>query len=100
MNGEDPKILPFSENPCPPGRFAADPAWDGERMHSTIFRNFAITAAMVIVSFMMIGLAFAVVSRNVFVTETRDSVMNSSQEVSRMASAYAQAGILDSREAP
>ncbi len=67
-------------------------------MHSTIFRNFAITAAMVIVSFMMIGLAFAVVSRNVFVTETRDSVMSSSQEVSRMASAYAQAGDLRSLE--
>ena len=31
-------------------------------MHSTIFRSFASTAVMVIVSFLMIGLAFGVVS--------------------------------------
>ena len=67
-------------------------------MHSTIFRNFATTAVMVIVSFLMIGLAFGVVSRSVFVTETRESVMSSSREVSRMAAAYAQEGDLRSLE--
>ena len=67
-------------------------------MHSTIFRSFASTAVMVIVSFLMIGLAFGVVSRNVFVAETRESVQSSSQEVSRMAAAYAQEGDLRSLE--
>ena len=67
-------------------------------MHSTIFRNFIITAAMVIVSFILIGLAFGVVSRNVFISETRENVMSSSREVSRMAAAYAQAGDLRSLE--
>ena len=67
-------------------------------MHSAIFRSFVSTAAMVIVSFVLIGLAFGVASRNVFISETREEVMSSSQEVSRMAAAYAQEGDIRSLE--
>ena len=67
-------------------------------MHSTYVRNFASTALMVIVSFLIIGVAFGFISRNVFITETRDGVLTSSQEISRMASAYAQEGDLRALE--
>ncbi len=67
-------------------------------MHSTYFRNFAVTAVMVMVSFLLIGVAFGVVSRNVFLSETRENVQNSSQTISRMAQAVAEEGDLRSLE--
>ena len=35
-------------------------------MHSTYVRNFANTAVLVITSFIIVGVAFGVISRNVF----------------------------------
>ncbi|MBQ7736972.1 MAG: HAMP domain-containing histidine kinase [Oscillospiraceae bacterium] len=67
-------------------------------MHSTYVRNFLNTATMVIVSFMLIGVTFGLVSRNVFLTETRDQVQTSSREVSRAAAAYARENDLGSLE--
>ena len=67
-------------------------------MHSTYFRNFAATAAMVMVSFLLIGLAFGVVSRSVFLSETRENVRSSSENISRMAQAVAESGDLRSLE--
>ncbi len=67
-------------------------------MHSSYFRTFITTAVLVIFSFLLIGLSFGVVSRNVFLSETQDRVMNSSEQVSRMAEAYAREGDLRSLE--
>ena len=67
-------------------------------MHSTYVRNFANTAIMIIVSFLIIGIAFGIVSRNVFLTETREQVNNSSREITSMATAYAREGEIRSPE--
>ena len=71
----------------------------GERMiHSSYLRNFLTTSLLVVVSFLLIGISFGLVSRNVFLTETRSQVENSSENVSRMAEAYARDGDLRSLE--
>ena len=57
-------------------------------MHSTYLRNFLSTAALVIVSFLMIGIAFGIVSRSVLVTDNRRSAEATSREIVRMAEAY------------
>ena len=54
-------------------------------MHRTYFRTFTTTAAMVLVSFLLIGAAFGFASRQVFVSEARESMMTNSREKSRMA---------------
>jgi len=67
-------------------------------MYSTYVRNFANTAIMIIVSFLIIGIAFGIVSRNVFLTETHERVNNSSREITAMATAYAREGEIRSPE--
>ena len=67
-------------------------------MHRTYFRTFTTTAAMVLVSFLLIGAAFGFASRQVFVSEARESMMTNSREISRMAVAYAAEGDLRSLE--
>ena len=58
-------------------------------MHSTYVRNFANTAIMVIVSFLIVGVAFALISRTLSLSDTRDRVMSSSRELTAIADAYA-----------
>ena len=53
---------------------------------------------MVLVSFLLIGAAFGFASRQVFVSEARESMMTNSREISRMAVAYAAEGDLRSLE--
>ncbi len=67
-------------------------------MHSTYIRNFVNTAAMVIASFLIIGVAFGFVTRNVFLSETRERVTRSSQELSAISTAYAREGDISSPE--
>ncbi len=67
-------------------------------MHSTYVRNFANTAIMIIVSFLIIGLAFSIVSRNVFLKDTHEQVNNSSREITAMATAYAREGQISAPE--
>ncbi len=67
-------------------------------MHSTYLRNFLSTAALVIVSFMMIGIAFGIVSRSVLVTDNRRSAEATSREIVRMAEAYDRTEDLGSSE--
>lgn len=59
-------------------------------MRSTYVRNFFSTAALMIVSFLMIGTAFGIVSRNVFVDEMQEQVLTSARETARTAAAYGQ----------
>ena len=67
-------------------------------MHSTYVRNFANTAAMVITSFLIVGVAFGIISRNVFLAETREQVAKSSRELTAMTTAYAREGEIRSPE--
>ena len=67
-------------------------------MHSTYVRNFANTAVMVITSFLIVGVAFGVISRNVFLAETREQVAKSSFELTAMTTAYAREGEIRSPE--
>ena len=67
-------------------------------MHSTYVRNFASTAVMILVSFLMIGVAFGFSSRRVFLSETAQQVRNSSHELSEIAVAYAEEGDLRAPE--
>ncbi len=67
-------------------------------MHSTYVRNFANTAVLVITSFIIVGVAFGVISRNVFLTETREQVVKSSRELTAMTTAYAREGEIRSPE--
>lgn len=67
-------------------------------MHRTYFRTFTTTAAMVLVSFLLIGSVFGYASRRVFVSEARESMLTNSREISRMAVAYAAEGDLRSLE--
>ncbi len=61
-------------------------------MHSTYVRNFTSTAVMILISFLMIGVAFGFASRRVFLAETSQQVEGSSRELSAIAIAYADAG--------
>ena len=67
-------------------------------MHSTYVRSFVNTAAMVITSFLIVGVAFGVISRNVFLAETREQAARTSRELAAMADAYAGEGQLRSPE--
>ena len=67
-------------------------------MHSTYVRNFANTSAMVITSFLIVGVAFGIISRNVFLAETREQVAKSSRELTAMTTAYAREGEIRSPE--
>ena len=69
-------------------------------MHRTYFRTFTTTAAMVLVSFLLIGAAFGFASRQVFVSEARESMMTNSREISRMAVVYAAEGKLAPADIP
>lgn len=67
-------------------------------MHSLYFKNFLATAAMVLTSFLLMGVVFSFMSRNVFVAEARENMIHNAQEVSLAASAYGQGGDLRSLE--
>ena len=67
-------------------------------MHSTYVRNFASTAVMILVSFLMIGVAFGFASRRVFLSETSQQVKASSRELSAIAEAYGDVGDLRAPE--
>ena len=67
-------------------------------MHSTYIRNFTTTAVMILVSFLIIGVAFGFASRRVFLSETAQQVENSSREISVIAEAYSGEGSLRAPE--
>ncbi len=67
-------------------------------MHSLYFKNFLATAAMVLTSFLLMGVVFSFMSRSVFVAEARENMIHNAEEVSRAATAYGQGGDLRSLE--
>jgi signal transduction histidine kinase len=63
-------------------------------MNSIYFKNFMATAAMVIVSFFILGSAFVFLGRSFIVTEKRDNISENASEVVRAATAFSQDGDL------
>ena len=65
-------------------------------MKSIYLRNFVAIATMVSVCFLIIALAFVGIGRSIVISEYRDDMVNSAQEVARTASAIAQTDSLTS----
>ena len=67
-------------------------------MHSSYIRNFISTAVLILVSFLLIGIAFGFASRRVFLSETAAQVNSSARELSVIAVAYSDGGDLRAPE--
>ena len=65
-------------------------------MKSIYLRNFAATAVMVSVCFLILAFSFVGIGRNYVISEYREDMLNSAREVSHMASAIVQHNTLDS----
>ncbi|HHU22714.1 MAG TPA: HAMP domain-containing histidine kinase [Clostridiales bacterium] len=63
-------------------------------MNSIYFKNFIVTAGMVLLSFLILGTAFVFLGRSFVVNEKRDSMYTNAEEVAKFASAYRQEGEL------
>jgi hypothetical protein len=58
-------------------------------MNSIYFKNFIITAGLVIISFLMLGVAFIFLGRTLMISEKRDSLASNASEVVKTAKASA-----------
>ena len=67
-------------------------------MHGLYFKNFLTTAAMIIISFLLMASVFTFTSRTVLVAEARENMLSNAEEVSRAAEAYTRNGNLLSFE--
>ena len=56
--------------------------------NSIYFKNFLIYAGMVIISFLIVGIAFVVLARSFIISERRDNLHTNAREVVRTASAF------------
>ena len=65
-------------------------------MKSIYLRNFAATAVMVSVCFLILAFSFVGIGRNYVISEYREDMLNSAREVSHMASAIVQHNTLGS----
>lgn len=67
-------------------------------MHSTYFKNFMVSAALAVLSFLLLGMAFTVLSRSFLMGERHDSMQVNANEVARSAVAFAENGDLGNWE--
>ncbi len=65
-------------------------------MKSIYLRNFVATATMVSICFLIIAFAFVGIGRSIVISDSRENMVNSAQEVARTASAIAQTDSLTS----
>lgn len=65
-------------------------------MNSIYFKNFMATATIVLVSFLMIGVAFVFIGSDFVITDARENLAANAQEVSRVASAVSEEAELES----
>ena len=61
---------------------------------SLYFRNFIITAVLVLVSFLIIGMVFVFLARGFVISEKKDSLRSVGTEVVHVASAFEREGEL------
>ena len=64
-------------------------------MRSFYFKNFILVAAIVMLSFIVLGASFVVAGRNYALRERQETMESNAMELSRLASAYAREGALD-----
>ena len=64
-------------------------------MRSFYFKNFILVAAIVMLSFIILGASFVLVGRNYTLNERQETLESNALELSRLASAYASEGALD-----
>ena len=64
-------------------------------MHSYFFKNFISAAAMLLVSFIILGAAFMGLGRTYMLAERKSNLESNVQEISVLATAYSQTGYLD-----
>ena len=64
-------------------------------MRSFYFKNFIPVAAIVMLSFIILGASFVLVGRNYTLRERQETLENNALELSRLASAYASEGALN-----
>lgn len=64
-------------------------------MRSYFFKNFMIVATMLMMCFLVLGAAFMGLGRSYMLSERKDSIETSVQEVERLAAAYSESGYLD-----
>ena len=65
-------------------------------MNSIYFKNFMATATIVLVSFMMIGIAFVFIGSHFVINDARENMAANAEEVSRIASAVSEESELES----
>ena len=65
-------------------------------MNSIYFKNFMATATIVLISFMMIGIAFVFIGSHFVINDARESMAANAEEVSRIASAVSEESELES----
>ena len=64
-------------------------------MRSFYFKNFILVAAIVMLSFIILGASFVLVGRNYTLRERQETLESNALELSRLASAYAREGALN-----
>ncbi|MEG1491375.1 MAG: HAMP domain-containing sensor histidine kinase [Oscillospiraceae bacterium] len=65
-------------------------------MKSIYFKNFVVTATLVIFSFFVLALSFVILGRSVAISEKRESISINATEVSKAAAAFSENGSLTS----
>ncbi|MEG0035192.1 MAG: hypothetical protein RR743_00885, partial [Oscillospiraceae bacterium] len=65
-------------------------------MKSIYFKNFVVTATLVIFSFFVLALSFVILGRSVAISEKRESISINATEVSKAAAAFSESGSLTS----
>ena len=65
-------------------------------MNSIYFKNFMATATIVLVSFLMIGIAFVFIGSHFVINDARENMAANAEEVSRIASAVSEEAELES----
>ena len=65
-------------------------------MNSIYFKNFMATATIVLVSFMLIGIAFVFIGSHFVITDARENMAANAEEVCRVASAVTEESELES----
>lgn len=65
-------------------------------MNSIYFKNFMATATIVLVSFLLIGIAFVIIGSDFVVSELQENMAANAEEVSRIAAAVSEESALES----
>lgn len=63
-------------------------------MRTTYFKNFAVSAGLAVISFLILGLSLSIITRNFMINERQNGMETNAAEVARSAVAFAENGDL------